>query len=245
MECSSSTSRINQFLARCGLGSRREVEGLVLSGKIKINGQTVTQLSTQVSLLDKVECSGRLVKPAPETLVIAYHKPMRVITSKKDPQGRTVIYDQLPKDFKHLHYIGRLDYLSRGLLLLSNHGELTQSLTRPEFGVIRVYQVKTKHPFPKSELENLMEGYQDDKKRWIAPSEVQRYPDGTLKITLKEGKNREIRNLLQAHGHEVKDLLRIQYAGIHLGSLKEGEYRYLTEKEKNSLFSLKKPIEIA
>jgi 23S rRNA pseudouridine2605 synthase len=232
--------RLNRYLALCGFGSRRSVEELIRNGEVTVNGETVADLGRRVAEGDAVAVNGRPARPPREHLYIVLNKPAGYLCSRTDPFGRRTIYDLLPKDYLRLHYVGRLDYQSRGLILLTTDGEWTQGLTHPSHEVPRTYLVHTESPVSPQDAEELVEGV------LIGPEETARaasaHPAGDgWEITLQEGKKREIRRMLEVLDHKVIDLQRIRFGGLELGELPEGEFRPLSRAEIARLHERKVP----
>ncbi len=222
--------RLNQYLALCGLGSRRGVEGLITSGRVRVNGEVATDLGRRVTSADSVEFEGQGVVAPKRLEYLALNKPAGYLCARHDPEGRQTIYDLLPEHYGHLHHIGRLDQFSRGLLLLSNDGEFTNRLLHPRGGIQRVYHVKTRLALTESEREQLLEGVE------IGEDEVGRALEVRLdrnwaEIVLAEGRNREIRRMLDAMGQSVLDLVRVSFGGLELADLPEGKFRTLSKSE--------------
>lgn len=234
--------RINKYLALCGLGSRRQVEDIILEGRVSGSKGKINELGYQVEDGELIKVSNKIVKPPTTHRYYAFNKPKNVLCTRTDPQGRTTVYDILPNNLKNLHLVGRLDYHSRGLLLLTDDGNLTQKLLRPEFGVEREYWVWTKPSFPEKKLLLLQKGTVDENGQRLKPKKVTWYP-GMLRFVLNEGKNREIRKIIESvEDYKVRDLLRVRYGAVELGELAEGKSRGLHSHEINSLLPLKKPI---
>ena len=231
--------RLQRFLARCGLGSRRGAESLITAGRVRVNGRTVTELGTRVDPdRDRVEVDGAEVTPEAETW-IAMNKARGAVTTRDDPRGRRTVYDALPDRFGTLFHVGRLDRQSEGLLLLTNDGATAHRLTHPSFGLRRVYNVRTARPLSDEEFERLCGGVslEDGPARPVAAS---RLPDdrrggSRLRLTLAEGRNREIRRMLEAVGHRVVRLRRVRYGPIRLEGLPPGEWRRLDAAEVAAL----------
>jgi 23S rRNA pseudouridine2605 synthase len=153
--------RLNRFLAQCGLGARRKCDELIESGHVFINGLKVTQLGTKVHPADKVEYRGKVIKPLLRLEYWAYYKPRGVMVTKTDPEGRPTLYQTLAKsgfDAAHLNYIGRLDYLTDGLLLLTNDGSLIHALTHPRYQIKKVYEVRINRLMHEEDREKLLAG---------------------------------------------------------------------------------------
>jgi 23S rRNA pseudouridine2605 synthase len=222
--------RLNKYLALCGFGSRRSVEDLIRNGQVTVDGATVIDLSRRVGEADKVAVNGKPARPPREHTYVLFNKPPGYLCSRSDPFGRPTIYDLLPEKFRRLHYVGRLDNQSRGLLLLTTDGDWTQGLTHPSHEVPRTYRVKTETPMSKGDAEELREGVRIGPDETAKAVTVKPSKDG-WEITLKEGKKREIRRMLEVLEHKVIDLQRIRFGGLDLGDLPEGEFRPLSPAE--------------
>ena len=223
-------TRINRYLALCGLGSRRAVEDLVRNGEVTVNGKRITDLAFQVEDGHKVVVGGKAAKPPKTHVYGVLNKPSGYLCSATDPYGRPTIYDLLRTEHTRLHYVGRLDYTSRGLLILTTDGELTQKLLHPSHGVPRTYAIKTHVPFTEAEMRTLKAGVEIGEGVIAKAVSARRVGDGA-ELILKEGKNREIRRMLEVLGHKVIDLQRIRFGGLELGDLPEGEFRLLEASE--------------
>jgi len=226
--------RINQYISQCGIASRRKAEALILEGKVSVNGVIVKELSRQISETDLVEIAGQKVSPAKQHTTIAFHKPPGVICTATDPQGRKTIYDCLPSGFSNLKYMGRLDLQSRGLVLLSDDGELVYRLTHPKYQIERSYLVWTSRELSRRAMENLLNGID------IGEGEIGKVKDiflddGFVELVLTEGKNREIRKMLHALHYHIEDLKRVSFANITLGNLAVGDYREVVGEELREL----------
>jgi len=226
--------RINQYIAACGTSSRRKAEAFVLEGKVSVNGVVVKELSQQIEETDIVMIDGQKIEPAHQHTTIAFHKPPGVICTTSDPQGRKTIYDCLPSGFANLKYAGRLDLQSRGLILLSDDGELIYRLMHPKYQIERSYLVWTSKSLSRRAIESLLNGID------IGDGEIGQAKDifldnGFFELVLTEGKNREIRKMLHALHYHIEDLKRISFANIKLGDLAAGDYREIKGKELNEL----------
>ena len=227
--------RINKYLAACGLGSRRGVEELVLSGVVKLNGKTVTDLGTEVNEdNDTVSVSGKKVRPVVNYTYIMLHKPKGCICSSNDEKGRKTVYDYI--DLKErLFYVGRLDYDTEGLLLLTNDGDLSNKLTAPINEIPKTYLVKINGEIEESDIAAIRKGVVLDGVKTKRTS-VRRKgftEDGLteLFVTITEGRNRQVRRMFEAVGKEVVYLKRIAIGDLRLGGLARGKYRFLTDRE--------------
>lgn len=233
--------RINRYLALCGLGSRRAVEDLVRTGEVKVDGTVVTDLAHKVEAGQKVSVRGKPVRPPEGHVYGVLNKPPGYLCSATDPYGRPTIYDLLRSEHSRLHYVGRLDYRSRGLLILTTDGELTQRLLHPSHEVPRTYLVQTHTPFKESELRALREGVEIGDGVMAKAVSARKIGNGA-EIVLKEGKNREIRRMLEVLGHKVIDLQRIRFGGLELGDLPEGDFRLLKPSEIARLHGKVSPV---
>lgn len=241
--------RLNKYLAKCGLGSRRTCDEIIKSGKILINSRKVTELGTQiVPGKDTVEYSGKKIVPVHKIEYYAYNKPRNVIVSKNDPEGRPTIYDEFKAQghqLDYVNYIGRLDYSSEGLLLLSNDGELHHALTHPRFQIKKVYLVKVDRVLSKDDCQKLIDGIESEGQilhagdvREVKGSGLEESQAGWYEIDLFEGKNRQIRRMIEALNYRVQRLKRIQFGTVRLDKLAPNQVRPLTEREVNGLKNL-------
>jgi 23S rRNA pseudouridine2605 synthase len=221
--------RLNRYLALCGLGSRRSVEDLVRFGRVTVNGER-PDLGLAVSEGDDVRLDGKPVKPAQTFDYLMFNKPPGYVCSRGDTHGRPTVYDLLPPEYQTLHYVGRLDMDSRGLLFFTNDGDLTLKLTHPSNGVPRVYAVRTKQPLSEEDIQDLLGGVEVEPGVVFACAEVESTQTG-YRLTLTEGKKREIRRLLHALRHHVIDLKRVAFGAVRLGDLPEGRFRVLEAEE--------------
>jgi len=225
--------RLNRYLALCGLGSRRAVEDRIRAGQVKINGK-VAGLASDVSEKDTVEVGGRVLK-APEThTYLILNKPAGYLCSRGDTHDRETIYDLLSPEYQNLHYVGRLDKESRGLIFLTNDGALTAALTHPRYEVLRIYEARTETPLTTEEFSHLRRGIEVEPGAIYQCAKVETIPGG-CRLALREGKKREIRRMLAALGHRVTDLYRTEFGGVELGALPEGKVRPLSKEEVEML----------
>ena len=241
--------RLNVYLQRAGVGSRREAERLVAEGRVQINGKTAVA-TTPVEDSDIVVIDGQRVlgddKPIPRLFML--YKPLDVLVTKKDPQGRRTIYD-LPAlkqpGLPRLMYVGRLDVNSEGLLLLSSDGPLAQTLMSPETGLPRVYRIRVKGRLKEDALRQLASGVSVDGMNYRgveataehAPSDR---ANAWYRLVLTEGKNREIRKLMEHFGCIVNRLIRVSYGPFELGTLEEGA---LVEVDKKVVIQLLRQLD--
>lgn len=223
--------RINKFLAACGLGSRRAVEDIVLAGRVKVDGATTTDLSRQVEAESVVEVDGRRVFSAEGGRVVLLHKPVNVMTTRRDPEGRRTIYDLLPAECQRLAYAGRLDFASRGLVVLTDDGELLFRLTHPRWEHPKRYVVELDASLSPQDLARMREG------RIELPDELPLKPVAatqqgrTVTLELREGRNRQIRRMMAELGRSVVDLCRVSMGHWTLEGLAPGKWRELGASE--------------
>ena len=232
--------RLQKFMASCGIASRRKCEELILSGKVKVNGVVVTELGVKVNgNKDKIEYNGKIIKPEEKKVYILLNKPEGYITSVKDEKNRKTVLD-IVKVEERIYPIGRLDYDSSGLLLLTNDGDIYNKIIHPRVEITKKYIAVVQGEFKKQELEKFKKGV--DIGGYItakAEIKVLKYEDKTtVEIGIHEGKNRQIRKMCAALNHNVLALKRISIGKIKLGNLKRGEYRNLTREELNYINSL-------
>jgi 23S rRNA pseudouridine2605 synthase len=223
--------RIAKFLAAAGICSRRQGEELIAAGRIKLNDQIVTTPATFVEDTDVVSFDNRTVKLTGVRRVWAFYKPAECITSRIDPEGRKTIYDILPPSFENIRYVGRLDYLSEGLLLLTNDGALVRHLELPIHRIPRVYYVRVYGNVHPDLVNVLAAGMTIDGIQYQgiqAEVEASEGRNTWLKLTLLEGKNREIRNIMTYLGYKVNRLIRIGYGPFSLDDLTQGDVKELS-----------------
>ncbi|MCK9181693.1 MAG: rRNA pseudouridine synthase [Fibrobacteraceae bacterium] len=226
--------RINKYLSLCGVASRRASDEFIKEKRISVNGQILENPGMEVDENDEICVDGKPVYPPKRTKVLLFHKPPGCVCSVKDPQGRCTVYDYLPPGYHSLKYIGRLDLQSRGLLLFTDDGDLLYKLTHPKFEIPRSYLVWTTRQLTRSDATKITKGI-DLGDGETGHAEAIYFEDGFVEMVLSEGKNREIRRMLEAVGYEIRDLKRITYAGITLGDLAAGDFRELTPAEEKKL----------
>jgi 23S rRNA pseudouridine2605 synthase len=230
--------RLQKFLAEAGVTSRRAGEQMILAGRVQVNGHTVDALGSKVEPThDQVTVDGQAVR-AKRKIYLALNKPPGLVCSRQDEFNRPRIYDLLPKEWAHLHSVGRLDYNSEGLLFLTNDGEFSLRLTHPRYGVHKKYLAAVDGKVEGDMLRRLTQGvsYQGERfkahrARLVSGSQAQ----SVVELDLAEGKYREVRRLFESQGRTVRRLQRIQIGNIKLGELKPGKWRTLTETEIKSL----------
>jgi 23S rRNA pseudouridine2605 synthase len=230
--------RLQKFLADAGVASRRAGEQIILAGRVAVNGQAVAELGTRIDPLhDKVAVDGKPVR-AKRKLYVALNKPPGLVCSRQDEFERPTIYGLLPKEWGHLHSVGRLDYHSEGLIFLTNDGEFSLHLTHPRYGVRKKYVATVEGQVAAEMLGQFTQGvwYQGEqlkaeKARLVSASHAQ----SVVELELAQGKYREVRRLFESQRLTVKRLQRVQIGKIKLGELRLGKWRTLTEPEIKSL----------
>jgi pseudouridine synthase len=231
--------RLNKFLRDCQLGSRRKCERLVEEGLVTINGEAVSEVGVLVDpQCDVVRVDGLEVTPVVDKVYIAANKPRNTVVTAVDPQGRKTVFEAVTGLPKGIFSIGRLDMDSEGLLLLTNDGKLGHRLSHPRFAIERVYTVAVSGRVTPEATERLLEGIELEDgihiaKRVTVLDESAR--GSVLRITLTEGKKREIRRMLAACGFQVTALRRIRFGRVGIGDLEPGEWRHLTRDEVRAL----------
>ena len=229
--------RLNRFLASCGVASRRACDAIVFEGRVQVNGETADSPGLQIDpSIDLVTVDSQPVSQ--EGLrYLALNKPPGVICSSDDPQGRPTVFSLLSTVRERTVTVGRLDFDSEGLLLLTNDGALAQHLSHPRHHVNKIYKVWTERVLNSLEVERLEYGIEDEGEV-LEADRIDWNPSRDphlLTMTLSQGKNRQIRRMVRAVGHRVQRLQRVQVGGLQLGALPLGEYRDLSESEVDSL----------
>jgi pseudouridine synthase len=232
--------RLQKFLADAGVASRRAGEQMILEGRVSVNGHVITQLGTRVDPdADHVKVDGKLLR-AKRKIYLALNKPKGLVCSKNDEHGRPTVYELLPKEWSHVHSVGRLDFNSEGLLFLTNDGSFSLKLTHPRFGMIKKYIVTVDGEVNESTLADFKKGiWHDGEKLQIQRGRILSATSGksVVELELAEGKYREVRRLFETVNKSVKRLQRVQVGKIKLGELKPGKWRTLTDAEIKSLLS--------
>lgn len=251
MSQDSSPIRLNKFIAQCGISSRRGADELVFDGKVEINGSVADSPGIKVDPVnDVVKVNDKLAKlpGSGKEITLLLHKPVETVTTAKDPQGRTTVLDLLPKDIQKMRPfpVGRLDFYSEGLLLLTTDGDLCYRLTHPKYHLPKVYRVIIRGNVPEKAIKTMRDGMTLEDGTKLAPIKVAaKKPVAgtqTLEMTLIQGVNRQIRRMCSETGLTILRLHRVKQGPINLGKLKRGEWRELSREE---LTSLKKAVKLA
>lgn len=229
--------RLNAYLARAGVASRRGADELIKAGRVTVNGEP-GQLNTFVQSDDRVDVDGRRV----ELQRLAYlllHKPAGVVTTARDPQGRRTVVDLVPAEPRVVP-VGRLDVDTTGALLLTNDGPLAHTLAHPRYGVEKTYLATVEGEPTDATLRALADGIELDDGR-TAPARVRRLAPNEIELTIHEGRNRQVRRMLETVGHPATHLHRTGYAGLTADDLEPGDYRELTGREVEQLRRTARP----
>ena len=228
--------RLQKYMAMCGVAARRKCEEMIAAGRVTVNGRVITEMGTQVEEHDEVLVDGVRITPEEEKRYVLYHKPAGEVTTVSDEKGRETVMDRF-RDFPvRLYPVGRLDYDSEGLLLLTNDGALAQRLTHPSCEVDKVYLARVTGNPSNEAIDRLRRGvYMEGDQRRTYPADVRVVRDESLfsdiLVTIHEGRNRQVRRMFDAVGHKVLLLRRVRFGPLELGSLRRGEWRELSEEE--------------
>ncbi|HIR65444.1 MAG TPA: rRNA pseudouridine synthase [Candidatus Fimimonas gallinarum] len=225
-------SRLNKYLADCGVGSRRECDKLIADGCVKINGK-IASLGANVEENDSVSVNGRRVTPKTKNYYIMLHKPKGCVTTVKDDLGRKTVMDFV--DIKaRLFPVGRLDYDTEGLLILTNDGDVANKLTHPKNNVEKVYVARLSGSLTEAERQTLERGVEIDGRKTM-PARVKILAKDEhhtrVEVTITEGRNRQVKKMFESVGKEVEFLKRVAEGELRLGGLQRGKYRFLNDRE--------------
>ncbi|PYL65770.1 MAG: hypothetical protein DMF25_02465 [Verrucomicrobia bacterium] len=235
--------RLNRFLAAAGIGSRRQCDELIEAGRVAVNGKPCTDFSFQPSERDHVKVNGKLVRiDLPFTIIL--HKPAGFVSTKSDPHARDTVFDLLPRKFPRLFSVGRLDAQSEGLLILTNDGELAHRLTHPRYKIDKEYEITLDRQWTPALAAKLLRGVSLDGQR----AQITRLHSITptrLRVTLRQGINRQIRRMFEQVGYKVKRLVRIRIRNLRLDDLPRGHWRALTKSELKVLRTTKPASDIS
>jgi 23S rRNA pseudouridine2605 synthase len=230
---------LQKLLSQAGVSSRRKADELIREGRVRLNGKVVTELGTKANpRTDRISVDGRQVHLGQPIVYLILNKPVGVLTTASDPEGRPTVMQLLPRLPARVYSVGRLDFHSSGLLLFTNDGDLAMRLTHPRYGVPKVYRVKVRGVPTSETMERWRTGVRLEEGK-TAPAEVRliRSSDGKawLEMTLAEGRRREIRRMCEYVGHPVEKLQRVSLGPISLGNLAVGEHRLLRNREVMAL----------
>ena len=234
-------TRLQKVLSQSGVASRRAAEKLIADGRVSVNGKTILTMGVKVVAgTDDIRVDGRRVKTAIRMRYILLYKPAGYVTTRSDPQRRRTVLDLLDGVREYVYPVGRLDYDSEGLLLLTNDGELAARLTHPRHGVARTYEVRVAGMPDREALDRLRDGIPLDGRRTLPAEAVllnegRRDRDGVLRLTIREGRNRQVRRMCEAVGHPVQTLKRTRFGSVTDRRLRAGEWRELTTQEVQAL----------
>jgi len=227
--------RLQKILSQAGIASRRASEKLMLEGRVSVNGKTITELGTKADPShDDIRVDGRRLKAPERHRYVLLNKPRGYVTTRSDPEKRKTVLDLLRGVREYIYPVGRLDYDSEGLLILTNDGDLAARLTHPRHGVPRVYEARVLGEPDAHDISRLAKGVVIDGHR-TGPAEVVALGPGRLRITVHEGRNRQVRKMCDAIGHPVDELRRVAIGPIRDTKLKTGQWRDLTPAEVDKL----------
>ncbi|MBQ9008823.1 MAG: rRNA pseudouridine synthase [Clostridia bacterium] len=235
--------RLQKYMAMCGVAARRKCEELIAEGRVSVNGVVRDVPGTTVEEGDVVTLDGQVIRPEEHRVVILYHKPAGEVCTVSDDRDRETVMDHFRDLPERVYPIGRLDYDTEGVLLLTNDGELAQKLTHPSSEVDKVYLARVSGRLSPEEVRRLRTGVlMEGEERMTWPARVRIVREGDIYsdviVIIHEGRNRQVRRMIAAVGHQVVMLRRVRFGPIDLGSLQRGPWRYLTEEEVEKLHQL-------
>ncbi len=241
--------RLNKYIAQAGIASRRKADELIEQGKVKINGRVVKDHGVRINpRQDSVKVNNRQIKKQQESVTLMFNKPIKVITSMKDPEGRICVGDYFTKAPVRLFPVGRLDWDSEGLLLMTSDGELAQQIMHPKFEIPKTYIVKVRGQITEEQIAKLMKGVSiiGGKVKALRAKRIpSRGNDNNhwVSITISEGKNRQIRRMFEKIGSDVMKLQRVAIGQLRLGNTKRGEAKILSDRDIKKIFQLREDEE--
>jgi 23S rRNA pseudouridine2605 synthase len=225
--------RLAKYLAHCGVASRRRAEELIAAGRVTVASETVTDPARDVDHASGVAVGGRPVRPEPHEIWML-NKPAGVVSTAREPGRRRAVVELVDSE-RRLYPVGRLDADSTGLILLTNDGELANRLTHPRYGVERTYKVRLRHKATESQLRRLRRGVELDDGP-TSPAKVRKTSPRMVEMTIVEGRNRQVRRMVEAVGNQVVALARVRFGPLALGTLPEGKARRLRPPEVRRLW---------
>lgn len=240
--------RLQKYLAHAGIASRRKAEEFISAGHVRVNGHTVRELGTSVAESDRVELAGKLVRIPEQKRYLVLNKPEKVVTTMRDPAGRRTVASLVPREGGRVVPVGRLDYDTSGVLLLTNDGDLAHVLTHPKFGVEKTYRAL---------VEGRLQG--EDMKKFLAGMKLDEGPSRPAKVrvvrvgpavsevdvTIHEGRNRQVRRMFEATRHPVISLVRLRFGPLSLGDMRVGTWREASDRELAALRATVRSAEAA
>ncbi|MBC5810080.1 MAG: rRNA pseudouridine synthase [Candidatus Eremiobacteraeota bacterium] len=230
--------RLQKFLAHAGVTSRRKAEELIAAGRVRVNRRIVRTLGTGVAAGDRVEVDGKQVEIPADFTYAVLHKPQKVMTTLRDPEGRRTVAEMIPKALGRLVPVGRLDYDTSGVLLLTDDGDLAHVLTHPRFGVEKTYRALVRGRLEAADMRAFLAGIRLEEGK-TQPAKVRVVRSGAqyseVDITIHEGRNRQVRRMFEATEHPVVALSRLKFGPISLGELPPGHVREATDREVSAL----------
>ena len=243
-----SEERLQKILSRAGISSRRAAEKIILEGRVTVDGKIISELGTKADIeKNKICVDGKILTFDEEKIYLLLNKPKNFLCSVKDDRGRKTVLDLVPNISERIYPVGRLDFDSEGLIILTNDGELTNLLLHPKFKIEKTYRAKIFGELTDEKIKKLRAGIELDD-GLTAPAKIflisREKNFSVAEITIHEGRNRQIRRMFAATGCEVKKLCRIKFANLNLNGVEVGKFRRLTSKEIKNLYKLAKGTEI-
>ncbi len=226
--------RLQKYLAQCGVASRRGAEQIIKDGRVAVNGVVVTEMGIKLKKGEKVTVDGQVVKPEKNKYYILLNKPSGVLSSVKDDRGRDCVVNLIEGIDARLYPVGRLDYDTTGLLLLTNDGDFMQKVTHPSFEIWKTYRAVVRGVPTETDVKRFAEGLMlDDGKTLPAVLDVVGYKgnNAIVEVSIREGRNRQVRRMMERIGHPVNSLIRISFGSLELGDLKPGKWRHVRPEE--------------
>jgi len=235
-------TRLQKLIAGTGLASRRKAEVLIAAGRVMVNGKVVTELGTKVDpARDHVKVDGKHLSSAEPFVYLILNKPKNVMSTLDDPRGRTTVKDYLHGISLRVFPVGRLDFDSEGLMLMTNNGDLAQALLHPRYHVPKTYLIKVKGILTDDKIRQLEQGVRLED-GMTSPAMVKKIKkaeaNSWLEVTIREGRKHQVKRMLESVGHPVIKLTRVKMGPLSLGNLGSGEFRFLTDREANALREL-------